>query len=244
MNEQLLIEYEMTMHNNVILSRSEGSHNNQILRSLHSLRMTGDRTAPSLIVRGQNFLKNVVNLEIRERVKGKEIFRSLHSLRMTWGKGVNVFSLSKGEGQGEGFITNLRKELINLSTYPPINFKKVAFTLAEVLITLGIIGVVAAMTIPNLIQNNFEKRAISQLRETQSIISQAMRMSEEEYGDVEGWELKQDEESALKIANNLKPFLKYHIFQSIFISLIFFIISYGLELILKFLSCRFKLKII
>lgn len=29
--------------------------------------------------------------------------------------------------------------------------KSIAFTLAEVLITLGIIGVVAAMTIPNLI---------------------------------------------------------------------------------------------
>ena len=43
----------------------------------------------------------------------KEILRSLCSLRMTWGKGVNIFSLSKGEGQSEGFITNLRKELIN-----------------------------------------------------------------------------------------------------------------------------------
>lgn len=32
--------------------------------------------------------------------------------------------------------------------------KKLAFTLAEVLITLGIIGVVAAMTIPNLIASN------------------------------------------------------------------------------------------
>ncbi|MDE6138631.1 MAG: type II secretion system GspH family protein [Candidatus Gastranaerophilales bacterium] len=86
--------------------------------------------------------------------------------------------------------------------------RKNAFSLAEVLITLGIIGVVAAMTIPNLLQNNFEKRAINQLRETQSIISQAVRMSEEEYGDVEGWGLKQDNDSAIKIANNLKPFLK------------------------------------
>lgn len=31
--------------------------------------------------------------------------------------------------------------------------KKIAFTLAEVLITLGIIGVVAAMTMPVLISN-------------------------------------------------------------------------------------------
>ena len=87
-------------------------------------------------------------------------------------------------------------------------FKLKAFTLAEVLITLGIIGVVAAMTIPTLIQNSFEKKVVSQLKETQSIISQTVRMAEEEYGDIEGWELKQDEKSAIKIAENLKPFLK------------------------------------
>lgn len=39
-----------------------------------------------------------------------------------------------------------------------------AFTLAEVLITLGIIGVVAAMTMPSLIQNTKEKEAISKLK--------------------------------------------------------------------------------
>jgi len=39
----------------------------------------------------------------------------------------------------------------------PCRRKKVAFTLAEVLITLGIIGVVAAITIPTLIQNVAER---------------------------------------------------------------------------------------
>ena len=34
------------------------------------------------------------------------------------------------------------------------NSRKIAFTLAEVLITLGIIGIVAAMTMPVLIQKN------------------------------------------------------------------------------------------
>lgn len=37
------------------------------------------------------------------------------------------------------------------------NIRRAAFTLAEVLITLGIIGVVAAMTIPTLIQKNQQK---------------------------------------------------------------------------------------
>ena len=38
------------------------------------------------------------------------------------------------------------------------NSRKIAFTLAEVLITLGIIGVIAAMTLPSLITNYQEKQ--------------------------------------------------------------------------------------
>ncbi len=83
------------------------------------------------------------------------------------------------------------------------------FTLAEVLITLGIIGIVAAMTIPNLLQKNYEKRAISQLRETQSILAQAVKMAEDEYGDVEGWGLTtEDETNALLAYERLKSFFK------------------------------------
>lgn len=43
---------------------------------------------------------------------------------------------------------------------------KLAFTLAEVLITLGIIGVVAAMTIPNLMENVRNKDLQVQLKKT------------------------------------------------------------------------------
>ena len=50
------------------------------------------------------------------------------------------------------------KSLIDLSTYQPIGFKKkAAFTLAEVLITLGVIGVVAALTMPTLLKNIAER---------------------------------------------------------------------------------------
>ena len=42
--------------------------------------------------------------------------------------------------------------------------KKPAFTLAEVLITLGIIGVVASMTIPTLIQNHKKTEVVSKLK--------------------------------------------------------------------------------
>lgn len=47
------------------------------------------------------------------------------------------------------------------------------------------------------------------MRETQSIISQAVRMAEQEYGDVDGWGLTgADSKSAIIIADKLKSYLK------------------------------------
>lgn len=53
---------------------------------------------------------------------------------------------------------------------------KIAFTLAEVLITLGIIGVVAAMTIPSLIQSYKEKATVTAVKQSYSIFAQALKM--------------------------------------------------------------------
>lgn len=53
-----------------------------------------------------------------------------------------------------------------------------AFTLAEVLITLGIIGVVAAITIPGLITTHKAKRLRSQFLESYSIVQQAFKQME------------------------------------------------------------------
>ena len=59
--------------------------------------------------------------------------------------------------------------------------KKFAFTLAEVLITLGVIGIVAALTFPSLIQKHQERILITQLKESYSILSQAITLT---YTDV------------------------------------------------------------
>lgn len=65
---------------------------------------------------------------------------------------------------------------------------KFGFTLAEILITLGIIGIVAAMTIPTLMHEYKIKRTITILREDQSIITQMLKLSESENGEPEGWD--------------------------------------------------------
>ena len=62
-----------------------------------------------------------------------------------------------------------------------------AFTLAEVLITLGIIGVVAAMTIPTLINDYEKKETVTALQKMYSTINQAVKISEIENGSMTGW---------------------------------------------------------
>lgn len=65
---------------------------------------------------------------------------------------------------------------------------KSAFTLAEVLITLGIIGVVAALTMPSLITNYRKKQTVAQLKKVYSELSQAAQMSVVQNGDMKNWD--------------------------------------------------------
>lgn len=65
--------------------------------------------------------------------------------------------------------------------------RKIAFTLAEVLITLGIIGVVAAMTLPAVIHNYKKKLIETRLQRTIATISQVVGLIEAEQGDINNW---------------------------------------------------------
>ncbi len=64
---------------------------------------------------------------------------------------------------------------------------KKAFTLAEVLITLGILGVVIAMTLPALITNYQKKQFSAQLKKAYSTFSQALMLSQEFNGPSNTW---------------------------------------------------------
>ncbi len=67
---------------------------------------------------------------------------------------------------------------------------KSGFTLAEVLITLGIIGIVAAMTIPGLIAKHQKIVTATQLKKAYTTIAQAFTMAQKDYGDISGWDFK------------------------------------------------------
>ena len=65
--------------------------------------------------------------------------------------------------------------------------KHQGFTLAEVLITLGIIGIVAAMTMPSVIGNARDKQIIARVQKIYSVLSSSYMMAVAESETPEYW---------------------------------------------------------
>lgn len=82
--------------------------------------------------------------------------------------------------------------------------------MAEVLITLGIIGVVAALTMPVLMANYRKNVALNKLKKAYTEISQAFKMAELEHGPCEYWDYGTafDGDSAVNFMNTyLVPYM-------------------------------------
>lgn len=96
-------------------------------------------------------------------------------------------------------------------TYPEfrMKFAGTAFTLAEILIVLGIIGLIADMTIPTLLTRTQEKIVVTQLKKAHSTFENALRMAIAENGSPENWNLidNQSGEGAVNMLNMLAPIL-------------------------------------
>lgn len=69
-----------------------------------------------------------------------------------------------------------------------------AFTLSEVLITLGVIGVVSAITMPILVQNHQKQTTVNRLKSAYSTLYQAVQLSEADNGNVGEWDFTKNGE--------------------------------------------------
>ena len=67
--------------------------------------------------------------------------------------------------------------------------KRAAFTLAEVFITLGIIGVVAALTIPTLTKAYQKHITLTRVKQTYSMFAQALKLSEIDHDNISQWNI-------------------------------------------------------
>ena len=92
--------------------------------------------------------------------------------------------------QHDKYVSEAHSNELNVLTSYRLNDfkKKAAFTLAEVLITLAIIGIVAAMTIPTLISDYRKKDTSARLKKFYSMMNQAIKLSEIDNGPAQHWQ--------------------------------------------------------
>jgi prepilin-type N-terminal cleavage/methylation domain-containing protein len=160
-------------------SQMSSSWNKETLNQVQS-----DNKKPSLSVRGKNFLVN--DNELRNLGEGKSTVIQQNTCHPELDSGSQTFAQLN---------TRPSLEFLNSHTFAKKFFSprgemraKAAFTLAEVLITLGIIGVVAALTIPALM-TAYKKHVIgTKLKQSYSLLNQVVKMAQADYDGVEGWE--------------------------------------------------------
>lgn len=91
-----------------------------------------------------------------------------------------------------------------------LKINKNGFTLAEVLITLVIIGVVAALTISPLVNTYVESSTVAKVKKGLSILGQAKKLAEVQNGSIEGWDIIAGNNTSLT-ASQFWNYLKPHI---------------------------------
>ena len=87
--------------------------------------------------------------------------------------------------------------------------KGAAFTLAEVIITLGIVGVIAALSIPGLITNIQKRQAETKLKRFYAEMNQAVKLSASQTGiDVDGWVIHNKQYNQADLDNFVNTYLR------------------------------------
>ena len=84
--------------------------------------------------------------------------------------------------------------------------KKYAFTLAEVLITLVVIGIIASLTVPAVYNKYLKEQTVIQLKKVYSDLGRAIAHSKAQNGDVCSWDFSLSEERFFN--SYLTPFLR------------------------------------
>ncbi len=95
-----------------------------------------------------------------------------------------------------------------LTPSPQIGRGKCAFTLAEVLITLGIIGIVAVLVIPGWVESHQKKRVAITLKKSYSELNQALQMGVAENGA--NWDYSGIDGVTLWVQQYIEPYVKFN----------------------------------
>ena len=110
---------------------------------------------------------------------------------------------------------NIRNRLSALTSFARQRlaslYRKSAFTLAETLIVMGIIGVVAALTLPNLNSSTGDKEKVAKVKKVYSNLEDAIGRAQAVYGPVSDWFVNYNIEAAAhtkRFAERITEFMK------------------------------------
>ena len=88
--------------------------------------------------------------------------------------------------------------------------KILAFTLAETLIVMGVIGIVSALTLPNLNSSTGDKERVAKVKKIYQNLNDALGRAEAVYGPYEEWFINDttDQAKAKRVGERLVEFMK------------------------------------
>ena len=99
-----------------------------------------------------------------------------------------------------------------LFTVNKLKFMNFAFTLAETLIVIGIIGVVAALTLPNLNSSTGDKEKVVKLQKLYSNLVNAVERAQMTYGSIDKWckdlSVETKSECNFKVGERITEYMK------------------------------------
>ncbi len=95
-----------------------------------------------------------------------------------------------------------------LFTVHRLQFTKFAFTLAETLIVMGIIGVVAALTLPNLNSSTGDKEKVAKVKKIYQNLTDAFGRAEAVYGPFDEWCVNYTGSCRMRVLNRISDFIK------------------------------------
>ncbi len=94
--------------------------------------------------------------------------------------------------------------------YPLFLVKTLAFTLAETLIVMGIIGIVSALTLPNLNSSTGDKEKVAKVKKIYQNLTDALGRATAVYGPFENWFINDANDAAKskRFAERMTEFMK------------------------------------
>jgi len=121
-----------------------------------------------------------------------ESYRNIHKTpcHPEFSSGSDQREIIQESGKHEIFVESIKPKIpkqVRNDMKTNVKYASVAFTLAETLITIGMIGVIAALTLPTLMNSTNEKEIVARVKKVYATLNEAYGRAYAKYGSSTSW---------------------------------------------------------